>query len=108
MLPSRLRILSSFAVAALVVCSVPSPAAAQTSPLTCDLAGYTRRPDATARMADGVLALEWAGTDGERVSLRLTVRNGAPVVEELALLPAGSATWVSVGSDLGFEFRIVE
>ena len=47
-------------------------------PLTCDLSAYTRRPDATARLSDGVLALEWAGGEGGRVSLRLAIRERRP------------------------------
>jgi hypothetical protein len=86
----------------------PHSVAAQTSPLTCDLSGYARRPDANARLADGVLALEWAGTADERVSLRLALRAGAPIIDELALLPRGSTEWVTIGEDLGFELRIVE
>jgi len=109
----RLRILPCLApvvplVALLAALAVPASAIAQSGPLTCDLTAYARRPDANARLSDGVLALEWAGTDGERVSLRLATRNGAPFIEELALQPRGSAEWVTIGEDLGFEFRIVE
>lgn len=105
---SHLRIPSQFAAAALVLAlSQPSTAAAQ-STLTCDLSAYARRPDANARLSDGVLALEWAGTGGERVSLRLAVRGGAPTIDELALLAPATTNWVTVGEDLGFELRIVE
>src|SRR5688572_25002578 len=81
---------------------------AQMPGLTCDLSGYVRRPDATAALSGDVLALEWAGAEGERVSLRLAVRSGTPTVDELALLPRGSSEWVTIGRELGFEFRIVE
>ncbi len=105
---SRPPILSLAASVALLSAVAPEAGVAQASSLTCDLSAYTRRPDANARQADGVLALEWAGTAGERVSLRLTVRDGAPVVDELALLAARNTEWVTIGEDLGFEFRIVE
>jgi hypothetical protein len=95
-------------LASLVVALVTQPAAAQAPGLVCDLSGYTRRPDATARLSDGVLALEWLGGDGERVSLRLAIRGGTPIVDELALLAPRSTEWVTVGEDLGFEFDIVE
>jgi hypothetical protein len=81
------------------------PLAAQ---LTCDLSAYARRPDAHATLSGNVLALEWAGAEGERLSLRLAIRSGTPMVEELALLPGGSTEWVTLGRDLGFEFRVVE
>jgi hypothetical protein len=76
--------------------------------LTCDLSAYARRPDAHATLSGNVLALEWAGAEGERLSLRLAIRSGTPMVEELALLPGGSTEWVTLGRDLGFEFRVVE
>jgi hypothetical protein len=90
---------------ALLTSAIPARVQSQ---LTCDLSGYTRRPDATATVSGNVLALEWAGAEGERVSLRLTIRAGTPMVEELALLPGGSTEWITIGRDLGFEFRIVE
>lgn len=105
--PSCLRTLL-FAVPMVALAGAAPALRAQSSALTCDLSAYVRRPDANARLSDGVLALEWAGSAGERVSLRLAVRNGTPLVDELALQARGSATWVTVGEDLGFEFRIVE
>ena len=76
--------------------------------LTCDMTGYTRRVETTARISGNVLAVEWAGAAGERVSLRLAIRNGAPVIEELALMPDGGSEWVTVATGLGVEYRIVE
>jgi hypothetical protein len=105
---SRPPILLLAASVASLTAVAPEAVAAQAQPLTCDLSGYTRRPDANALMSNGVLALEWVGTDGERLSMRLTLRDGAPVVDELALLAARSADWVTIGEDLGFEFHIVE
>ncbi len=107
MLRSRLRALLLVLPATLVP-SMGASLDAQSSALTCDLSAYVRRPDANARLSDGVLALEWAGSSGERVSLRLAVRNGTPLVDELALQAPGSGTWVTVAEDLGFEFRVVE
>ncbi|MSR19865.1 MAG: hypothetical protein EXR91_02660 [Gemmatimonadetes bacterium] len=104
---TRLASLTTPLVVALLAIA-PSPASAQAPSLTCDLSAYTRRPDATARLSDGVLALEWAGGEGGRVSLRLAIREGAPIIDELALLAPRSSEWVTVGDDLGFEFRIVE
>ncbi len=95
---------------ALVLLALVGPAVgAQTNPptLTCDLDEYTSRLDATARLSGDVLAVEWAGAEGERLSLRLAIRQGTPVIAELAISPSGGE-WVPVGTDLRFEFRIVE
>jgi len=86
--------------------SPPGPSAAAT--LVCDLSGYVRRAETTAVISGDVLAVEWTGAEGERVSLRLAIRQGTPVIDELALMPPRASEWVTVGSDLGFEFRIVE
>ena len=100
------------ALLALVAAALTAPAAplgAQTaSALTCDMSGYTRRVETTARLSGDVLAVEWAGTAGERVSLRLAIRDGAPVVDELALMPDRGSEWVTVARGLGVEYRIVE
>ncbi len=86
---------------------LPVGVAAQ-SALSCDLSGYTRRADMTARLSGPVLAIEWAGTGNERVSVRLGIRGGAPYIAELALRSGSSREWSPVVSDVGFEFRIVE
>src|SRR5690606_10262366 len=89
------------------------PAAGAAAPpapsgLTRDMSGYARRADLVARQADGVLAVEWAGTGGERVSLRLGARGGAPLIEELALQAPRATEWITLGTQLGLEYRVVE
>jgi hypothetical protein len=101
----RISPLASLSMLVFAFLAGVAPAHAQ---LTCDLSAYTRRPDATATMSGDVLALEWSGAEGERVSLRLASRSGTPTIDELALAPRGSPYWVTVGRELGFEFRIVE
>lgn len=88
----------------------PAGSAAQTAraPLVCDLSGYTRRPDVTARVSGDVLAVEWAGKGTDRVSLRFAIRDGTPFISEMALRSDEVDDWVSVATDVGFEFRIVE
>ena len=76
--------------------------------LTCDLSDYARRPDSSVRLLGDVLAVDWTGAGSEQVRLRLAIREGTPIIDELALLPPGASNWVTVGHDLGFEFRIVE
>lgn len=98
----------SAALGAQTTAAPTAAGASSAAPLSCDFAGYARRAETTARLSGDVLAVEWAGTDGERVSLRLAVRGGEPRIEELALLSAGGGQWVTVGRDLGIEYRVVE
>jgi hypothetical protein len=97
-------------LAATLAALASASASAQAAPdaLTCDLTGYTRRVETVARLSANVLAVEWAGSGSERVSLRLAVRDGAPVIEELALMPDRGSQWVSVATGLGVEYRVVE
>ncbi|MDP6581578.1 MAG: hypothetical protein QF681_13060, partial [Vicinamibacterales bacterium] len=87
-----------------------SKAGAQPNSATsmCDLRAYTERPGATARVSGDELVVAWAGAAGERVRLRLAIRQGVPVIAELALRSDSSATWWPVATDLGIDFRIVE
>ncbi|HET9948440.1 MAG TPA: hypothetical protein VFQ22_05940 [Longimicrobiales bacterium] len=99
------------AFAALVLWPAAPLGALQQEPdadAVCDLTGYARRPDLVARVSGDVLAVEWAGTGGERVSLRLTTRDGAPEIDELALQAPRSSTWTTVGTGLGFAYHVVE
>jgi len=102
------RLFASLVALALASSAADLAAQASGQALTCDLSGYTRRVETTARMSGDVLAVEWAGAAGERVSLRLGVRGGAPTIEELALMPARGSEWVTVASGLGVEYRVVE
>jgi hypothetical protein len=75
--------------------------------LTCDLSGYVAYQGPTARMSGDVLAVEWVGADGERLSLRLGREDGRPVIREMALA-SGEGDWIPVASDVGFDLQIVE
>ena len=104
------RVSVSAAALATALCATAAGAAAQTrgAALACDMSGYVRRADTTARLSGDVLAVEWTGTDSERVSLRFAIRDGVPVVDELALRSAGAVDWTPVATEVGLEFRIVE
>jgi hypothetical protein len=85
----------------------PAAAAAQL-PIGCDVSGYVRRADLTARVSGEVLAVEWAGAGDERLSLRLALQDGVPVVDELAVRAGRTGDWTPLLSDAAFEYRIVE
>lgn len=75
--------------------------------LSCDLSDYRATDDLSASVRDDLLQVEWAGSDDERLRLRLDIVEGAPTIDELALAD-GAGPWVPVGSDLGFELEVVE
>ena len=80
-----------------------SMAAAQT--FRCDLSGY--KPVAGVNVTDshGAVELTWPGERGEELRARFTLRDGQPVVEELAARKGGGA-WAELGSNLEPEFQV--
>jgi len=83
--------------------------------LQCDLNQFTSSPGLSASVPAPVagtrqpvlLDLEWQGTDTDRIRMRFGLRDGAPLVHELAVRAAGR-DWAPVARDARFEYSIVE
>ena len=75
--------------------------------LTCDLSAFTATSGLSAAMVNGRLILGWEGAGTDRLSLILSVDNGAPRVDELAISSSSTPRTV-IASDAAFEFKIVE
>jgi hypothetical protein len=58
-------------------------------------------------MDGDALAVEWAGAGEERVRARFDMVGGAPTIRQMAIASGGGG-WVTVGTDLGLEFQVVE
>ena len=73
--------------------------------VSCNMQGY-KAVDGLRVMAtgDGV-ALTWPGEGGQELHARFALRNGQPVVRELAARKAGG-DWVQLGKDLAPEFQV--
>jgi hypothetical protein len=81
---------------------IPAAARAQ---LNCDLAGYKPQDGLKAQMRSGALELTWQGERREQLRAILSVREGQPVVQELAARKDGG-NWIILGSNLSPEFQI--
>ena len=79
-------------------------AAAAAQPLSCDLGGYHPLDGLHATVNQGFLELTWTGERQEQLRASLGLRDGQPLVHELAAVSAGH--WVSLGRDLSPEFQI--
>jgi hypothetical protein len=91
--------------AALLFASLATSAAnAQT--LNCDMTGYKAQEGLQARLRGGVLELNWQGERHEELRAQFTIRNGQPMVEELAARPK-AGKWIVLGKSLTPEFEIV-
>jgi len=73
--------------------------------LNCDMTAYKAQEGLTAQIRSGVLELSWQGERREQLRAQFIVRNGQPVVQELAARKAGGA-WTVLGQNLSPEFEI--
>jgi hypothetical protein len=72
----------------------------------CGMSGYRAQPGLTATSESGGVALTWDGDRAERVRLRLGLREGAPIVRELAV-SASRGDWAVLARDVVPEVRVV-
>ena len=93
------------AMALASIVSTPFPLAGQA--LTCDLSGFSPAPGLSANISGGRLTMAWDGAGTQRLSLALTVVDGAPMIDELAIRSDEHPRTI-VASNAAFEFKIVE
>jgi hypothetical protein len=72
---------------------------------TCDLTGYKEQEGLKAQMHAGTLELTWRGERQNELRAALTMRNGLPMVQELAARKAGGK-WIILGQNLVPEFEL--
>ncbi len=79
--------------------------AAAAQQVTCDLGSYKAVTGVTAEQSGGVVSLTWQGESNEQLRVRIGVRDGQPMVTELAARRAGGQ-WIVLGKDLTPEFQV--
>ncbi len=89
-----------FSIAAVVCCA----AAASGQSFTCDLHEYKPAEGLRAEVRSGALELNWQGERGEPLRAAFTIRDGQPIVTELAA--RGTGGWVVLARDLTPEFQV--
>jgi hypothetical protein len=73
---------------------------------SCDVSEYKASPGLTADAAQKVLTLIWDGEKNDEIRLRLSLQNGTPEIQDVALKhKAGS--WVTLATNLEPEFHVV-
>jgi hypothetical protein len=73
--------------------------------VNCDMTGYKSVDGLKAEAARGGVTLTWQGEAQQELRAQFGLRDGQPVVEELAARKAGGA-WVVLGKDLTPEFQV--
>ena len=89
----------------LSLCVVLWTALAAGQDMNCDLSGYKEQDGLKAQMRSGSLELTWRGERQNELRASLAVRNGQPVIQELAARKSGGK-WVVLGQNLTPEFEL--
>src|SRR5579885_1857721 len=79
--------------------------AAIAAPLSCDLSAYKEAPGLKAEVTGELLRFTWQGERGEQLRADFTIRDGQPMVHELAARKS-SGSWIVLGRDLTPEFQV--
>ncbi|MDE3150112.1 MAG: hypothetical protein KGL37_11650, partial [Acidobacteriota bacterium] len=79
--------------------------------VNCDLQEYKSILGVTATANRGSVELTWPGERGEELRARFTLRDGQPVIEELAARKPATAgkpggAWIVLGKELSPEFQV--
>ena len=72
---------------------------------TLDMTGYRRLPGLVALSEGGSLAVTWDGERGQELRARLSIVDGTPTIQELAVRKKGGE-WTTLGRDLVPEFGV--
>jgi len=72
----------------------------------CNLAGYKASSGMTATNSDNALTITWDGDQNQEVRLRVTIHNGTPTIQELAVRHRGKS-WATLASNATPEFSFV-
>ena len=69
------------------------------------MSGYRAQDGLKAQMRAGAMELAWQGERGEQLRASFTIRNGQPMVKELAAHKSGG-NWIVLGTNLTPEFEV--
>jgi hypothetical protein len=73
---------------------------------TLDLSGYKASPGLTADNAQRILTVTWDGERTDEIRMHLSVQNGTPIIQDVALRHKGG-TWTTLATNLEPEFHVV-
>src|SRR6185437_9391109 len=87
----------------LALALITGSAAAQT--VKCDMSGYKSSDGLRAEAIPGGVAFTWSGERGQQLRAAFALRDGQPIVTELAARK-GTGAWVALGKNLEPEFQV--
>ena len=71
----------------------------------CDLSGYAPQDGLKAEQRSGTLVVTWQGERSDQLRAAFTIRDGQPMVHELAALK-GNGNWIVLARDVVPEFEV--
>jgi hypothetical protein len=89
----------------LLLCLALVPGVAIAESLDCSLKGYNPVEGMKAEAGPDAVTLTWSGEAGQQLRAQFSIRDGQPVVKELAAR-AGSGPWTVLGKNLSPDFQV--
>jgi hypothetical protein len=89
----------------LLLCLALVPGVAIAESLDCSLKGYKPVEGMKAEAGPDAVTLTWSGEAGQQLRAQFSIRDGQPVVKELAAR-AGSGQWTVLGKNLSPDFQV--
>ena len=89
----------------IVLLAAAGLAQAQGQSLNCDLKEYKPLDGLQAQMSSGRLQITWQGERDQQLRAAFSIRDGNPVISELAVRKGGD--WIVLGRDLAPVFDVV-
>jgi hypothetical protein len=86
-------------------CAVLACGLAAAQNINCDMGQYKAASGLKAENRNGALQLEWQGERGDQLRASFTIRDGQPIVAELAARSSGGA-WKILGRNLTPEYEV--
>ena len=72
---------------------------------SCNLSGYKPIDGAKAEIKDNAVILTWQGETGQQLQAQFALRDGQPIVQQLAARTANGA-WIVLGKNLTPDFQV--
>jgi hypothetical protein len=88
-----------------LLCAALCAAFAHGQNLTCDLSGYKPQEGLNAQLRGNALEVTWQGERRDQLRASFGIRNGQPVVQDLAAKENGGS-WIVLGQNLTPEFEL--
>ena len=73
--------------------------------MSCNLQNYKPASGIKAEQSGNSLTISWPGESNEQLRAQFTIRDGQPVVQELAARDS-KGTWIVLGKELSPEFQV--